>query len=114
MNITSKRIKELREERKLSYQALGDALGVSKSTVFRWESGETDKVSRSTIQALSIYFKVNPLYILGVSDDKEEVSMDAIEEDILKRFRQLTNTQKISIYKSFDKLLRDMEEANNG
>lgn len=113
MNITSIRIKELREEKHLSYQQLGDVLGVSKSTVFRWETGETANLSRSTIQALSVYFMVNPLYIMGLSDDKEKLSMDAMEEDIIKRFRKLSNSQKILFYKHIDLLLKEMEEDNN-
>ena len=114
MNITSERIRELREERNLSYQQLGDILGVSKSTVFRWESGETANISRATIHALSVYFMVNPLYIMGLSDEKDKLPMDAFEEDIVKRFRQLTNSQKILAYKSIDNILTQMEEHNHG
>lgn len=110
MNLTSERIRILREEKKLSYQQLGDVLGVSKSTVFRWETGETVNLSRSTIQALSIYFRVSPLYIMGLTDDKDEITMDAMEEDIIKRFRNLSNQNKIIVYKHLDLLLKEIEE----
>ena len=56
---------------------------------------------------------VNPLYILGLSDEKDQLTMDAMEEDIIKRFRKLSNSQKILFYKHADLLLKEMEEDNN-
>lgn len=39
---TGRRIKQLREERGLSRQEVGDRIGITYMTVWRWERGKTD------------------------------------------------------------------------
>ncbi|QXN67744.1 hypothetical protein [Mycolicibacterium phage J1] len=88
MSIFGKRLKELREEynevaaEKLTGAKLGEALGVSKQSVSKWENG-LSYPDFDTIIKLSEIFNVSTDYLLGRTDIKnpsDEIS-NAIEDD---------------------------------
>jgi len=59
----SNQIKTLRKEKKLTKAQLAKALGVSITTVSRWEKN-ADKIKGSNIIKLSRFFEVTVDYIL--------------------------------------------------
>lgn len=69
-NLVGKRLKELREENGLTLEELGQKLDMHKSSVLRWENGETSKIKLPIIDSLSNLYNVNPAWILGKSNDK--------------------------------------------
>ena len=52
-------LKELRESRNMSQAALAEKLGISHTTVARWESGKISPTVKNLI-AVCEYFKVSP------------------------------------------------------
>lgn len=68
------RIKELREERQLTYTALAHAFNKSEAAIRAWETGRT-KPDADTLIKLSEYFNVSTDYLLGITDfrNQEEV-----------------------------------------
>lgn len=64
MEIFSKRLKELRKERKVSLRELAKAIGVSNSSLCRWENG-TSQPLLDNIKAICDYFHVTPNYLMG-------------------------------------------------
>ena len=67
MNKFAERLKELREENKLSTIAMGKILNVSNSTITRWENEEIIP-SIEHLYNIAIYFKVSADYLLGLED----------------------------------------------
>jgi len=65
MNL-GERIKERREARKLTLEEVGDYVGVTKSTVRKWETGDIENMRRDKIAKLSEILSVSPLYIMGM------------------------------------------------
>lgn len=63
-----KRIKELRQQRGLTLEQVGNVIGVGKSTVLKYEKGETKNMKRSHIQKLATFFGVSPTYLMGMED----------------------------------------------
>lgn len=61
------RLKELREDRGLSYIQLSKAIGVADTTLGRWESGKRIPNIESLI-LLSQFFGVSTDYLLGLKD----------------------------------------------
>lgn len=61
------RLKELRQEKKLSQKELADYLGVNEKTISRWENGEST-IKSDKAQALADYFGVSVGYLLGYSE----------------------------------------------
>ncbi len=63
----SKRLKELRTEKRMTLRELSDATGLSKTSLSRWENGFADIKSDELVK-LSRYFKVSTDYLLGETD----------------------------------------------
>ena len=61
------RLKELRKERNLSQQELGNLVNMSKMAVSHWESGHSEP-SISQLILLSNYFEVTVDYLIGKTD----------------------------------------------
>lgn len=62
-------LRNLRKEKGVSQDELSKILGVSKSTVGLWETGDTLPDARS-LHDLAVYYEVSADYLLGLSDIK--------------------------------------------
>jgi len=67
MEILAKNLLELRKDRKLSRQAVADAVQISAKTYERYENGEREPAA-TTLAALADFFEVSADYLLGRSD----------------------------------------------
>ena len=64
------RLKELRKRRGLSLQKVGALVGVSKNSVYKWESGQAHP-SIKNLSALAKTFEVEPIFLAyGVVERK--------------------------------------------
>ena len=63
------RIKERREELGLTLEAVGGELGVHRSTIMRYESGDTQRISLPTIEKLATILKTTPSNLLDWEND---------------------------------------------
>lgn len=84
------RIQELRKQAGLSQEALGEALGVSRQAVSKWE-GDNGIPELDTLIAMSRLFGVTLGQLLGVEEPepKKEAAPSAEEEKveaILRRY----------------------------
>ena len=68
MYLFDKRLKELRKEKKLALQKLGDIIGVSDTAFMNWESGQSEPKA-SYIISLALFFDVSADYLLGLEDE---------------------------------------------
>lgn len=93
------RIQELRKQRGMSQESLGDALGVSRQAVSKWE-GDNGIPELDTLIAMSRLFEVTVGQLLGVEDpiEKKTIPNDDVDEDkieaILRRYVEQTKPQK--------------------
>lgn len=68
--LIASRIKEIREDNKLTLKELGTIILVSDATVSRYETGEVENIPIPRIKLLSEKFGINPAWILGMSEKK--------------------------------------------
>lgn len=68
---TGQRIKKRRKELGLSADCIAEKLGVSRSTVFRYESGSIEKLPADILEPLSSILYTTPEYLMGWSDEEE-------------------------------------------
>ena len=59
------RIKERRKELHLAAEEVAAALGVSRATVYRYESADIEKLPITIIEPLAKVLKVFPAYLMG-------------------------------------------------
>lgn len=64
-------IKDRRKELDLTLEEVADRVGVSRSTILRWETGFTTNLGRDKIALLAAALRVSPEYLLGWTDDPE-------------------------------------------
>lgn len=63
--ITAQRIKQCRLSINETLEQIGQLVGVHKTTVRRWETGETERIALPTIQKLAMHFNVSPAWLMG-------------------------------------------------
>lgn len=59
------RLKQAREAMHITLEEAGKKVDVHKSTVLRWENGETEKIKFPIIEILASYYNVNPVWLMG-------------------------------------------------
>ena len=71
INLTAKRLRLCREESRETLEQIGQLTGVNKSTVMRWENGDTSKINLPTLSVLARHFRVNPEWLMGLTENRE-------------------------------------------
>lgn len=70
MNL-GERIKERRLLLDMTLEEVGNIVGVSKSTVMKWETGYIENMRRDKIALLAKALKVSPLWVMGWDESDE-------------------------------------------
>lgn len=110
-NIFAYRLSSLLKERKVSKQALADAVNVSRPAISKLASG-VNSPSIETLAAIAEYFNVSTDYLLGKTNDPHGLSSELKKpKDLLKVLEQEDFFLNGQILGSMDKerLLRLIE-----
>ena len=91
------RIKRRRKELGLTAEQVAEALGVSRATVYRYESKDIEKIPFDSIQPLADVLQCSAEYLMGW--DK------ASTEELTTKFTQLTAKQQKSVLEYIDFLI---------
>lgn len=82
----------------LTYEELGEMVGVGKSTVRKWETGMIENMRRDSIVALAKALNISPSLIMGwdieESKDSNSKSLNIDEITLLKNFNKLNDIGK--------------------
>ena len=70
----SEKIKNLRSERNLTLEQVGDFVGVGKSTVRKWEQGMIKNMRRDKISKLAQALQTTPAYLMGWDEGEQKNS----------------------------------------
>jgi transcriptional regulator with XRE-family HTH domain len=73
------RVHLMRRRRKMTQKELGEAIGVSKTTIFRMESGEFSDASQQ-IALMARALNVSADYLLGLQDAPEPLEPEPVEK----------------------------------
>lgn len=90
----SERIKKLRLQNNLTLEQVGDIVGVGKSTVRKWETGEIKNMRRDKIAKLADALHTTPAYLMGWEDDIEKYTDDEIDNAIFEIFNRLSDEKQ--------------------
>lgn len=60
---------ERRLQKKLSAKELADKVGVNKTTIYRYEKGQIEKMPLSVVNRIAKVLEINPEFIIGFSDN---------------------------------------------
>jgi transcriptional regulator with XRE-family HTH domain len=74
------RVHLIRRRRKMTQQELGDAIGVSKMTIFRIEKGDFSDTMGQTIAKMARVLNVSGNYLLGLQEEPEPLEPEPREK----------------------------------
>lgn len=66
---TGERIRKRRKELEISAEDLGAEIGVDRSTVYRYENGDIEKLPISVLEPISVALRTTVEYLMGWTDD---------------------------------------------
>ena len=103
-------IKKRREELNLTYEQLGNMVGVGKSTVRKWETGMIENMRRDNIVALSKALNISPSIIMGWDTIKDDNGNKLSKEEttLLENYNKLNALGK----KEANKRVAELTEIN--
>jgi transcriptional regulator with XRE-family HTH domain len=76
------RIMNRRKELGLTADAVADALGVSRSTIYRYESAYIEKVPLSSLEPLAKVLKTTPQFLMGWECDPDGFGQNDINHHL--------------------------------
>ncbi len=96
------RLKELREQKRLSQEGLAIKLNVSQSTISAYEVGDRTP-DLTTLITITKFFNVSLDYLVGLSDIKHALKSSDLSPDELEhlhRYRELSDRdrEKVKAY----------------
>lgn len=74
------RLKQARELRHITLEEAGKKVDVHKSTVLRWENGETEKIKLPIIEMLASFYNVNPIWLMGYDAPMERTANNLLKQ----------------------------------
>ena len=89
-------IKKRREELGMTYEQLGNIVGVGKSTVRKWETGLIENMRRDNIVALSKALNISPAIIMGWQpiEDNNKLLLSKDELILISNYNKLDTEDK--------------------
>ena len=100
------KIKQLREEKGMTLEQLGDKIGVGKSTVRKWENGMIANMRRDKIGLIAIALGVSPAYLMGWEEETPAATpdLDSPEQKLLTAFALLNELGQEEALKRVEEL----------
>ena len=105
------RLKQLRQNRKLTQGELADILGLKPTAISNYES-KRNEPSFDKLIALSKYFDVSCDYLLGISDSYLPIGGEVLDKDIVEFFNlyQQLNDESAAVLKDYAKYILFRQE----
>lgn len=107
---TAERIKQRRKDLGLRAEDVAERIGVSRSTMFRYENGEIEKLPINHLVPIAKALHTSVDYLMGwTEDEKEPIPMDEdrLNQEFVRLFEQLGNDQKDLIVRAMKGILSE-------
>lgn len=111
------KIKNRRVELGLTLEEVGQAVGVGRSTVQRWESGLIKNMGRDKIAALAKVLRINPVDLVpmpGTDKTEDEERLEALHQDprlglLFDRSRKMSHEDVEFMLQMADRILKERD-----
>ena len=109
MNV-GERIKQRRKDLKMSADELATSVGVSRSTIFRYEKGDIEKVGPDVLKKIAVKLNVSPADLMGWDDtpvQELKIPTSPLVQKITEKAVKLTAPRKQKVLDFTEKQLRE-------
>jgi transcriptional regulator with XRE-family HTH domain len=108
------KIRKRRMELNMTMDDLGNAIGVQRSAINKYEKGMITDLKRSTIHALAKALQVSPLYLLDDDNDDDE-RLEALHQNprlglLFDRSRKMSHADVEFMLQMADRILKEREQ----
>lgn len=110
---TGERIKNRRKEIGMTAEDLALELGVSRSTIYRYESGFIEKLPLDFLEPLAEALHTTPSYLMGWTDDPIDYDDPSIMSDIPLELLKESDGDTEWAYKAHQAMLKDSQRNSN-
>lgn len=115
MDSVGKRIRRLREDRKLSQEQLAKRIGIKQGSLTQIETGVTKAPAAETLIALARVFEVDPAWLMtGKGTQQPVATLTDPESELLLLFRALTSEGRAYILARVASLHREEHRNASG
>lgn len=105
---TGERIKQLRKEKGLSAEFIAGKIGVSPSTIYRYENNEIASMKIDKLKMIADLLGTDASYLLGWSADYIVPSGD--EQFVLESFRKMSDEDRKRVLDYYKFVLSDSHD----
>lgn len=94
---TGERIKARRKELGITADKVAERIGVSRSTMFRYEKGEIEKIPINNLVPIARALHTTVGYLMGWSDEKNSIPVaeDGADAEAMHYFDRLSEDKKV-------------------
>ncbi len=92
-----------RKELNLTLEEVGNAVGVSKSTVRKWETGYISNMKRDKIAILAKTLNLSPAQF--IVEPNEDVNKNNPHQELINKYEQLNESGQAKLMERLDELL---------
>lgn len=97
------KMKLRRKQLKISADEIASALGVSRSTIFRYEKGEIEKLPTESLRIIAEVLKTTPEELMGWTENKSNFSIVSV-------FNQLSPPRQQKVYDFAENQLKEQKQ----
>lgn len=101
MSVMGERIKQLRKSLNMSQEELGSKIGVKKSAVNKYETGDVENIPRQSIEIMCRLFSVSPSYLLGIEELEDSL---AKEVKLIEQIQEFYGKEAVELLELFTRL----------
>lgn len=108
MNV-GERIKQRRKALKMPADELAESVGVSRSTIFRYEKGDIEKVGPEVLKKIADKLRVSPGDLMGWEDSQQEIKIpiSPLVQKITEKAVKLSTPRKQKVLNFTEEQLRE-------
>ncbi len=112
MSVTGKRIQERRKQLGISADMLAEHLGVSRSTIFRYENGSIEKFPANLVSRIAKYLQTSEKYLMGWEEEPGQSEKDVLL--IMEYYEMLNDMGKHEATKRVGELTGLLQYVKDG
>lgn len=101
MSVMGERIKQLRKSLNMSQEELGSKIGVKKSAVNKYETGDVENIPRQSIEIMCKLFSVSPSYLLGIEELEDSLAKEA---KLIEQIQEMYGKEAVELLELFTRL----------
>lgn len=110
---TGERIRARRKELGITADILAENIGVSRSTVFRWENGFIEKLPIDKLVPIARVLQTTVGYLMGWDENKQipaSGAKDGYEKEAIQYFESLPENRKLEALNYLRYLLTNVDK----